>query len=88
MISPYAFDYDLPVAGIGLVLLLPALAKAGRPAELVLAYAAFLLAVSWGSTVPHGPGLSPLAAGGLAMPVLLALTGRILWRRQAEASSA
>lgn len=88
MISPYAFDYDLPVAGIGLVLLLPSLAKSGRPAELALAYAAFLVAVSWGSTVPHGPGLSPLAAGGLAMPVLLALVGRILWRGQAEATPA
>ncbi len=85
MISPYAFDYDLPVAGIGLVLLLPALASLGKLAELALAYAAFLLAVSWGSIVPHGPGLSPLAAGGLAMPVLLALVGRILWRGQTEA---
>jgi hypothetical protein len=86
MISPYAFDYDLPIAGIGLVLLLPTLAQSGRPAELVLAYAAFLLAVSWGSVVPHGPGASPLAAGGLAMPVLLALAIRMLWRGQGEAT--
>jgi hypothetical protein len=88
MISPYVFDYDLPVAGIGLVLLLPALASRGKPAELALAYAAFLLAVSWGSTVNHGPGLSPLAAGGLAMPVLLALIVRILWRGQTKATPA
>lgn len=86
MISPYAFDYDLPVAGVGLVLLLPTLAKTGRPAELLLAYAAFLVAVSWGGRVPHGPGLSPVAAGGLAMPVLLALVTRMVWRGQAEAS--
>jgi hypothetical protein len=84
MISPYAFDYDLPVAGIGLVLLLPALARHGRLAELLLAYAAFLLAACWGSTVNHGPGLSPLAAGGLAMPVLLALVSRILWRGRSD----
>lgn len=88
MISPYAFDYDLPVAGIGLVLLLPALAALGRPAEQALAYAAFLVAVSWGSTVPHGPGLTAVAAGGIAMPVLLTLVARMLWRGQAKVTPA
>lgn len=89
MISPYAFDYDLSIAGVGLALLAPALARHGRPVELVAAYALFLAAAVYGTAmVPHAAsgGLPSLAA--IAIWGMLALIVRILWRGRAESAPA
>jgi hypothetical protein len=51
MISPYAFDYDVPVMGAGVALLLPDLVRLGRPWERSAAYAAVMFAGSYGLVV-------------------------------------
>lgn len=90
LISPYAYDYDLPVAGMALALLLPDLARLGRPVELALVYALFLGASVHGTLMLPRYGLEPLVS--IAAPMLfavLALLWRILRRDgQAEASPA
>ena len=84
-ISPYAYDYDVPVMACGLALLLPAIQQHGRPWERSAIYGLFLVIALYGTwhSVVYGPmiiGRSP--AGGLQL-ALLSLTGAILRRRSA-----
>lgn len=48
MISPYAYDYDLPIVGIGLALMLPGLATLATPRERDILYGLVLLAGAYG----------------------------------------
>ncbi|MDE2378569.1 glycosyltransferase family 87 protein [Bradyrhizobium sp.] len=91
MISPYAYDYDLPMVGVGLVLLLPDLAGIASPRERGTAYGLILVAGAYGllqSTTRFGS--SAPAVAGLAMMALLALLLKILLRdaRQLRPSAA
>ncbi|WP_247986543.1 glycosyltransferase family 87 protein [Bradyrhizobium sp. 186] len=92
MISPYAYDYDLPMLGIGLALMLPELAKLASPRERGVIYGLILLAGAYGLLqsaplgVQFGQKANPdehfaPAIAGVAMMALLALLLKILWRR-------
>lgn len=95
MISPYAYDYDLPMAGIGLALLLPDLARLASARERGVLYGLILLAGAYGmlqsarlaaqfGDAAYLAGLEDRfapALGGFAMAALLTLLLRLLWRR-------
>ncbi len=48
MISPYAYDHDLPIVGIGLALMLPDLAQMANARERSAVYGLILLAGAYG----------------------------------------
>ena len=94
MISPYAYDYDLPIIGIGLALMLPDLAQVANSRERSFVYGLILLAGAYGMlqsarlAAQFGDeadltGMDDKFApsiGGFAMMALLALLLRLLWR--------
>jgi Glycosyltransferase family 87 len=91
MISPYAYDYDLPITGIGLALLLPELLKVASASERRTIYTLIFVAGAYGMLLAAGlrlfydPSTSashPLipAVGGLVVVALLVLVLRILLR--------
>jgi hypothetical protein len=91
MISPYAYDYDLPILGIGLSLMLPDLARLASPRERSVMYGLILLAGAYGLlqsariAAQFGQKVDPdqhfaPAIAGLAMMALLALLLKMLWR--------
>lgn len=91
MISPYAYDYDLPMLGIGLALLLPDLARMTSPRERAVIYGLILFAGAYGLlqsgrlAAQYGEGVdlasnSTPALGGFVMMALLALLLRVMLR--------
>ncbi len=96
MISPYAYDYDLPMLGVGLALLLPDLDKVANPGERSVIYGLILIAGGYGQlqsarlTAEFGQKADfsehflP-AIAGLAMTLLLALLLKLLWRARQPA---
>ncbi len=93
MMSPYAYDYDLPVFGVGVAMLLPDLLRYGSRAERATLYAsalgvelaAFLLAVFGGLVESHGRTLS---LGCFCVVATLAILWRVLERSRAAAPAA
>jgi hypothetical protein len=97
LISPYAYDYDLMILGIGLGFLLPDLTELGTERERLALYVLILFmgifsaaqtAIAWQSkpTIVVGEDIK-LSLSGLALIAILALTWRILRRsheRRAE----
>ncbi len=92
MISPYAYDYDLPMLGIGLALMLPDLIRMASARERGVMYALILLAGAYGLlqsarlAAQYGQKVNPdghvtPAIAGLALMALLALLLRILARK-------
>ncbi|UPK38659.1 DUF2029 domain-containing protein [Bradyrhizobium sp. 186] len=91
MISPYAYDYDLPMVGIGLALLLPDIAKVASARERSVIYGLILLAgaygmlqsarlaAQFGNDADMDEKFAP-AIGGFALISLLVLLLRLLWR--------
>lgn len=75
MISPYAFDYDLMIAGAGLALLLPTVVAQGRPTERSAIYLLFIASATYGLVRklqhPTEPPVS-MAAVGLWAVIALA----------------
>ena len=96
MISPYAYDYDLPIVGIGLALMLPDLASLASPRERGAIYALLLLANAYGllqsarlsaESIPASGldrSMTP-AVGGFALMAVLAM---LLWVLLREARPA
>ena len=91
LVSPYAYDYDLPILGIGLALLLPSLlALANRreqAAVLGLSFFTCALGVAHNAVLEMRfganatpPDALPASLGGFAMMFLLLLSWRILGR--------
>jgi hypothetical protein len=94
MVSPYAYDYDLPMVGIGLALLLPDLLQVASARERTGIYGLILLAGAYGmlqsgrlaalygneADLPDTDDKFAPAVGGVAMMLLLALLLRVLWR--------
>lgn len=93
MISPYAYDYDLPITGIGLALILPDLPKVASPRERSLMYALLILAGAYGllqsTSLATGfdHGFKP-AIAGVALMVLLAMLLMMMWRNALPATAA
>ena len=91
MISPYAYDYDLPMLGIGLAFMLPDLSRVASARERRVMYALILLAgaygllqsarmaAQFGQKVDLDQHFAP-AIAGLAMMALLGLLLKVLWR--------
>jgi hypothetical protein len=98
MISPYAYDYDLPMLGIGLALMLPDLVRMASARERSVMYALILLAgaygllqsarlaTQYGQSVNLDEHVTP-AIAGLALMALLALLLRILSRKTSSAAA-
>jgi hypothetical protein len=96
MISPYAYDYDLPIVGIGFALILPDLMQMANTRERSFLYGLILLAGAYGmlqsarlaaqfGNVAEMTGDDDKftftpSIGGLAMMALLAVLLRLLWR--------
>jgi hypothetical protein len=84
MISPYAYDYDLPMVGIGLALLLPGISGIASPRERGIIYGLILLAGAYGlllsAQLGHSGQQFVPALAGLAMMALLMLLLKILLR--------
>jgi hypothetical protein len=93
MISPYAYDYDLPVLGIGIALLLPELPSIASPRERGVIYGLVLLAGCYGLIhsvlqsiahwTPEDLDRRPAPAiAALAVTMLLVILLRILLRNR------
>jgi len=89
LISPYAYDYDLPILGIGFAFLLPDLVCQGSERERLSLYclAIFvgIFGVAQAEQLPdaarNSVGAAPLSLAGLALAAMLALSCRILLRK-------
>jgi hypothetical protein len=100
LVSPYAYDYDLPIFGIGLALLLPELIRLGTTNERAVIYGltflaslfglaqSFRLQVQYGPNAKFGDELTPLSLAGLFLIVILGMTWRILGRHSKVAPEA
>lgn len=89
LMSPYAYDYDLPICGIGLALVVPDIVSLTSARERLGLVGLSWLACGWGlvqhihaelSYGPEGPGGLALSASGVVLLVLLALIWRVLQR--------
>jgi hypothetical protein len=88
LISPYAYDYDLPLFGIGLALLLPELKKVASEAERAIIYIAPMVVGAYGNlrslqlgkSHPDLEYLDVLSIGGFVLVALIALIFMILLR--------
>lgn len=88
VMSPYAYDYDMPVIGAGLALLLPTLlANSGRW-ERSLLYANFFVICGWGAfhTRYYGPSQVGRTAAGLLLVLLLVQLWVIINRRPRDSA--
>ncbi|QAY94399.1 hypothetical protein CWB41_00485 [Methylovirgula ligni] len=98
LISPYAYDYDLPILGVGLALLLPDILQFGTAFERSLLYLSAFFACGFGLVAavvldPQGTKIMldesmPVSLGGLALLCVFGLAWRILRRGQASTPQA
>ncbi|WP_374291338.1 glycosyltransferase family 87 protein [Paenirhodobacter enshiensis] len=86
-ISPYTYDYDMPILGVALALLMQDLMDFGHRAERVALFAALWLCTGGGFFIGNAlfSGLvydahSWVAFGGIGFLISAGLIGRILWR--------
>lgn len=77
LVSPYAYDYDLPILGIGLALLFPALVAATRLRERFPAYVLIVVAGLVGFT-QSAATLPPFGSGDTDNSALVSLAGYLL----------
>jgi hypothetical protein len=96
LISPYAYDYDLPIYGIGLALLLPDLMRLGSKIERAVLYGLSFFTGIFGLAqslrlqmqAAANPVIDenniPLSVAGLTLLALLGLAWRILRRDQKD----
>ncbi|WP_245293258.1 glycosyltransferase family 87 protein [Mongoliimonas terrestris] len=98
-ISPYAYDYDLPVIAVGAAFLAPTLRDHARRGELIALMALAFLASGFGlaqtrnleaMAIPPVPGQDPLtlSISGLLIVVGVVFVWRVLERARAAATPA
>jgi hypothetical protein len=92
LISPYAYDYDLPIFGIGIALLLADILRLGTERERLAIYGLSIITGVFGMaqasrfSAEYGSNMSlemirdALSVAGLALVAILGLTWRILIR--------
>ena len=86
MMTPYAYDYDTPVMGIGLVLLLPDLRLLARPWERSFIYALFIVAAGFGlAATPAQIGQAGQSPAGLLLLIMVAMVWTVLRRARRPA---
>ncbi|MCJ2081560.1 glycosyltransferase family 87 protein [Methylobacterium sp. J-090] len=94
LVSPYAYDYDLPILGVGLALLAPDLLARATPRERIAVFVLVWVASGWGLAMTgllrlwYGAeglplGAMPLSLAGPALMALVGLIWRVLRRRPA-----
>jgi hypothetical protein len=98
LVSPYAYDYDLPIMGVGLALLLPDIVRFGSKLERASLYALCFFACSFGLalTFVFGPQISTKMPGedilvsvaGLALLAVFGLSWRLIQRSQMSNAAA
>jgi hypothetical protein len=90
LISPYAYDYDLPIYGIGLALLVPDILRLGRPLEQALVFGLSFSTGGFGLLSQLKLTLTTedvyLSVAGLTLAATLGLLWRIMNRDHSEAS--
>jgi hypothetical protein len=92
LISPYAYDYDLPILGIGFALLLPDLMRLGSDRERLTLYGLALFMGGFGiaqiGRLPDSAVITiesmPLSLAGVSLVAIVALIWRILRRNEAR----
>ncbi len=92
LVSPYAYDYDLPIMGVGLTLLLPDFVRFGSRSERGFLYTLSFFACSFGlaSTFVLGSQISTrmpgedilVSVGGLALLAVFGLSWRLIQRSE------
>jgi hypothetical protein len=98
LVSPYAYDYDLPIMGVGLALLLPDIVRFGSAFERGSLYALCFFACSFGLAVTFvfGSQLSikapgedmPVSLAGLALLAVFGLSWRLVQRSHESSAAA
>ncbi|WP_164871768.1 glycosyltransferase family 87 protein [Solirhodobacter olei] len=99
LVSPYVYDYDMPLYALAMALLAPRLAARLGRVETVLIFAAGWTACSWGvventmlqaggQTATVDPAHPHLSVAGLVFPLLAALILRIAMRPEPAATAA
>ncbi|WP_445505132.1 glycosyltransferase family 87 protein [Microvirga sp. G4-2] len=91
LISPYAYDYDLPIYGIGLALLMPDILRLARPLEQALVFGLSFATGGFGLLLSQlkltlTTEEMYLSVAGLTLAATLGLLWRILNRYHSEAS--
>ena len=95
LVSPYAYDYDLPILGVGLALLGPDLLARTEPRTRLVLFGLVWVASGWGLAMTgllhhrYGGADIPIGVmapslGGLALVAAIGLIWRILSRAPAE----
>jgi hypothetical protein len=98
LVSPYAYDYDLPIMGVGLALLLPDFVRFGSKSERASLYALSFFACSFGlaatfvlgsqaSTKMPGEDIS-ISVAGFALLAVFGLSWRLVQRSQESSAAA
>ncbi|MDA9397720.1 glycosyltransferase family 87 protein [Bradyrhizobium sp. CCBAU 45389] len=91
LISPYAYDYDLPILGVGMALLLPDLTRLATGGERAAIYGLTFMSGFYGLfqilrlTIQDGKSIEQPAFDGLLLVTLLWLIVRVLLRGADEA---
>jgi hypothetical protein len=90
LISPYAYDYDLPIYGIGVALLISDLRRLGTTIERAIFYSLSFLIGLIGlaqtrleislATNPTNGAMLPMTFAGIALVIILGLAWRIVTR--------
>jgi hypothetical protein len=97
LISPYAFDYDLPVLGVGLALLLPEIVQFGSERERATIYGLIFLAGIYGLLeafrlqLQYGSDYQEhrlLSISGIVLVLAVVLVFRILLRSHRSKATA
>ena len=97
LVSPYAYDYDLPIMGVGLTLLLPDFVRFGSKSERASLYALSFFACSFGlastfvlgsqvSTKMPGEDIS-VSVAGLALLAVFGLSWRLVQRSEKDSAA-
>ncbi|PVE25241.1 hypothetical protein DC522_06850 [Microvirga sp. KLBC 81] len=91
LVSPYAYDYDLPIYGIGLALLMPDILRLGRPLEQALVFGLSFATGGFGLLLSQLKLTLTtedmyLSVAGLTLAATLGLLWRIVNRDRPDAS--
>jgi hypothetical protein len=98
LVSPYAYDYDLTIMGVGLTLLLPEFVRFGSKSERASLYALSFFACSFGLAATFAMGSAAwvnmsrgdpsISLAGLALLAVFCLSWRLVQRSEKSSANA